>query len=396
MEEQYISYKNAIAEKNLPVACIDYEKWEANIHFNVTRSKGKQIRIASKSVRSIEMIKDILSRGAPFQGIMSYDGMETVFLSQNGFDDILMGYPCTVKPAVFAVGEEIRKGKTIYFMVDSEYHLKMIQEAAENLGIIIPVCVDLDMSSDFPGLHFGVWRSSIRNIADFKHFIDKSKKYNRIRIAGLMGYEAQNAGVPDAVPGERMKNALIKFLKKRSQKEYSLFRKNASEYCRSQGIALDFVNGGGTGCIETTCEEGWVTEVTVGSGFYAPAVFDHYSDFSYQPAAFFALPIARIPKKGIYTCSGGGYIASGSTGKNKNPKVFLPKGGSLTDLEGAGEVMTPVIFSGEVNLQEGDPVFFRHAKAGELCERFNELHLIQSGKIIKTVLTYRGEGQSFL
>jgi D-serine deaminase-like pyridoxal phosphate-dependent protein len=38
----------------------------------------------------------------------------------------------------------------------------------------------------------------------------------------------------------------------------------------------------------------------------------------------------------------------------------------------------------------------RHAKAGELCERFDVLHLVQGDERVGTVPTYRGEGKAFL
>ena len=38
----------------------------------------------------------------------------------------------------------------------------------------------------------------------------------------------------------------------------------------------------------------------------------------------------------------------------------------------------------------------QHAKAGELCERFDSLHLVREGRIIDTVATYRGEGMNFM
>jgi D-serine deaminase-like pyridoxal phosphate-dependent protein len=41
-------------------------------------------------------------------------------------------------------------------------------------------------------------------------------------------------------------------------------------------------------------------------------------------------------------------------------------------------------------------VWFRHAKAGELCERFDAVHLIRRGEVVDTVPTYRGEGKTFL
>jgi D-serine deaminase-like pyridoxal phosphate-dependent protein len=66
-------------------------------------------------------------------------------------------------------------------------------------------------------------------------------------------------------------------------------------------------------------------------------------------------------------------------------------------LEGAGEVQTPLVLAkNSPRIELGDPIFFQHAKAGELCERFNELILIQGNKIVDRVKTYRGEGFAFL
>lgn len=189
---------------------------------------------------------------------------------------------------------------------------------------------------------------------------------------------------------------MIRLLKQRSIPRLAERRKQIVEALKARGAKLRFVNGGGTGSIETTIKEDVVTEVAVGSGFYAPGLFDHYMTFQHQPAAGFAIEIVRRPKDDIYTCLGGGYIASGSTDANKQPVPYLPAGSALTDLEGAGEVQTPIVYRGPEKLSLGDPIFLRHSKAGELCERFTDLHLISQGKIVETVPTYRGEGKNFL
>jgi len=44
----------------------------------------------------------------------------------------------------------------------------------------------------------------------------------------------------------------------------------------------------------------------------------------------------------------------------------------------------------------GDRVYLRHAKAGELCERFDAVHLIAGGRLVGIEPTYRGEGKTFL
>jgi D-serine deaminase-like pyridoxal phosphate-dependent protein len=156
------------------------------------------------------------------------------------------------------------------------------------------------------------------------------------------------------------------------------------------------VNGGGTGSIERTAAEPAVTEITAGSGFYAPTLFDHYSTFSLRPAAFFALPVVRRPSAGVATVLGGGYIASGAAEKTRLPEPALPAGLKLDPREGAGEVQTPLLGPGARALRVGDRVYFRHAKAGELCERFESLLLVEGGRVVDEVPTYRGEGKAFL
>ena len=121
---------------------------------------------------------------------------------------------------------------------------------------------------------------------------------------------------------------------------------------------LRLVNGGGTGSLATTSREEAVTEVTVGSGFYAPALFDHYAQPMGEAALFFALEVVRRPRPTTFTCAGGGFIASGATGATKQPVPTLPPGGRLDPNEGAGEVQTPVHFeTPPLGLSIGSPVF---------------------------------------
>jgi D-serine deaminase-like pyridoxal phosphate-dependent protein len=213
-----------------------------------------------------------------------------------------------------------------------------------------------------------------------------------VQLEGVMGYEAQIAGVPDEAPGDPT-NPVVRFLKARSRKELSERRQAIVKALRDAGAPLRFVNGGGTGSIERTAAEPAVTEVTAGSGFYAPTLFDHYRAFKGRPAAGFALAVTRLPGPGLYTCFGGGYVASGAAGPAKLPTPYLPAGARLLPHEGAGEVQTPIAYHGQLAL--GDPVGFRHAKAGELCERFDSLLLLVDGRVQDEVRTYRGEGRTF-
>jgi D-serine deaminase-like pyridoxal phosphate-dependent protein len=165
---------------------------------------------------------------------------------------------------------------------------------------------------------------------------------------------------------------------------------------QTSSAPLEFVNGGGTGSLESTAAEGAVTEVTAGSGLYGPGLFDAYHAFTPRPAALFALPVVRRPGPGVITALGGGYLASGPADAARLPRPHLPAGLRLDSQEGAGEVQTPLLGAAAGTLALGDRVYLRHAKAGELCERFASLYLLEGERIVEEVPTYRGEGQCFL
>ena len=78
-----------------------------------------------------------------------------------------------------------------------------------------------------------------------------------------------------------------------------------------------------------------------------------------------------------------------------SPVPYLPAGLKLSGTEGAGEVQTPVRGPAAAALRVGDRVWLRHAKAGELAERFNDYYLVEDDAPAYPVPTYRGEGQCF-
>ena len=98
---------------------------------------------------------------------------------------------------------------------------------------------------------------------------------------------------------------------------------------------------------------------------------------------------------GAFRFNAGGYVASGAPGVEKVPRPHLPPGLELLGMEMCGEVQTPLRVPPGTRLELGDPVIFRHAKGGELCERFDSVALFAGGRIVDRVPTYRGQGRSF-
>ncbi|KAA0761317.1 amino acid deaminase/aldolase [Bacillus sp. SH5-2] len=380
----------------LPCAFLDEVALEKNIQSIIELSGNKKIRIASKSLRSIPVMKKILATNDRFQGIMCFSPREVLFLIEQGFNDLLLGYPAYDERALYEISLLTKQGHVITCMVDCEEHIVYLEKIAEKSHGCFRVCLDIDMSSRFFQFHFGVKRSPVKDVQDALKIVKKVKDSSYLILDGVMGYEAQIAGVGDHIPNQWMKSKAISYLKKKSVIEVIERRGSIVNGIQNLGIELRFVNGGGTGSIKTTERDSSVTEITVGSAFYSPKLFDYYKEVKFQPAVGFALPVVRKPDMSIYTCLGGGYIASGAVGKDKEPEVWRPEGAKLLPLEGAGEVQTPIFYNGEERVDIGDSILFRHSKAGELCERFPFLYRIKKGKIVGEYSTYRGDGQCFL
>ncbi len=415
--DRYLYYKRVFSGYAMPFALVDLDLFDENVRAIVERAGGVSLCVASKSIRCRALLERIMAASDEFRAIMSYSAREAVFLANHGFDNILVAYPVwsevsgdaasvaqasrlQAPPVCSEVSEDVasalKAGKSITFMVDCDEHIAFWESFGEQNDMSVPVCMDIDMSSRFPGIYFGVRRSPIttpdRALALWKTI----RNSPHVRLAGVMGYEAQIAGVQDRQPGRFLKNTLIRFLKRRSIREVIHRRAAIVNALENAGAQLEFVNGGGTGSVEFTRTDTVVTEVTAGSGFFSPALFDHYSQFKHQPAAAYAIEVVRKPAPGIFTCQGGGYVASGAAGRDKLPVPYLPEGARLIDQEGAGEVQTPIVYRGGHEPSIGDPVFMRHAKAGELCERFDKLYLVKEGKVVDTVPTYRGEAACFI
>ncbi len=395
LSRRYARYCAVLSGKSLPLAWLDKEALVHNAQTLLERAGSLPVRLATKSVRCRQVLREVMALDARFQGLMCYHAEEATWLSGQGFDDLLVAYPTLQPRSLEAVARRVSQGARIALITDSAAHLDAVAKAAATFRTQIPVWLDMDCSVAFPGLWFGVQRSPLRHLQALDAYLDVLEQRPEIRLEGLMGYEAQLAGVTDAAPGKAALNAVIRALKRRSEPAVARRRQAFINRLEERGYANLRVNGGGTGSLESTRKEPWITELAAGSGLFGPWLFDGYRQFRPRPAAGFALEVCRRPDSRFVTCLGGGYIASGSAGVEKQPQPYLPPGLALDRQEMAGEVQTPLL--GEVGeLGIGDPVFFRHAKAGELCEHFLGLWVFSEQGDAELWPTYRGEGHCFL
>jgi D-serine deaminase-like pyridoxal phosphate-dependent protein len=390
-------YDRATADLDPPLALVDLDAFDRNAADLTRRAASRPIRVASKSLRCRYLIERALARPG-YQGVMSYSLPEALWLYAAGTsDDVLVAYPAVDRKALRALAADEGARQHLTIMVDSADHLDVVDRALGDGHPEIRVCLELDVSwrplAGQPLVHIGTRRSPLytpEQAADVARAITRRPGF---RLVGVMGYEGQIAGLGDAPPGHPVRARLIRGIQDRSAVELRQRRTEAVRLIQAL-TSLEFVNGGGTGSLESTARDESVTELTAGSGLVGPTLFDAYRRFTPDPALLFALPVVRRPGPNVATLFSGGYVASGTGTRDRLPRPYLPAGLTLIGVEGAGEVQTPVRGAAADLLRPGDRVWLRHAKAGELAERFTDYYVLE-GEQVTAVPTYRGEGQCF-
>lgn len=347
---------------------------------------GMPLRLASKSIR----VRSILEWGLAQDGVvgvLAYSAAEALWLAGHGVRDIIVGYPSCDAATMRAVAADDVARREITFMADLPEHLEMLAEAGRGFDVDLRVCIDVDASLRIGRLLAGVHRSSLHTADEAGDFARLAARTPGVRVVGLMMYEAQVAGVGDLSPVHRL-------IKRRSMRELRP-RRAAVRRAIEQHAQLEFVNGGGTGSVHFSQADPALTDIAVGSGLFTSTAFDTYRDLSTQPAAYFVSPVVRRPSDSVVVTYSGGYLASGNAAASRMPTPVWPEGLRYFGQEGPGEVQTPLHGPGARGLSVGDGVWFRHTKAGEVCERFDAVHIVSGGRIVDKVPTYRGEGKNF-
>jgi D-serine deaminase-like pyridoxal phosphate-dependent protein len=381
----------ATHDLDAPVGVLAVEALAANAFDMLDRAAGLPIRVASKSVRVRGVLDAVLALPG-YRGILAYSLAEALWLAET-HDDIVVGYPSADRGAIARLAADEKLASRVTLMIDDVAQLDLVDAVvAPNKRAVIRVAIELDASFRSRALgHVGVRRSPVFSPAEAEALAEAVIARRGFRLVGMMAYEAQIAGVTNAGRGK----AAIRAMQRASARELKHRRGEAVR--RVRAIAdLEFVNGGGTGSIESTHADASVTEVAAGSGLFGPHLFDGYVQFTPAPAASFALDVVRRPTADIATVLGGGWTASGPPAPDRVPKVAWPTGLKMLSRESAGEVQTPLQGAAARDLAVGDRVWLRHTKAGELSEHLGAFALVDNGALMGELLTYRGEGRVFL
>jgi D-serine deaminase-like pyridoxal phosphate-dependent protein len=402
MALSYDQFRRALEGVRLPALIVDIDAFDRNLArvLRDVEPSALAIRVATKSLRIPALLTRLLDRGGgALRGLMCSSVEEAELLADQGFDDLLVAYPPAQASEVERAAALTARGVRLSVAFDDREHLERLSKAGAALDARIRVVLCADMSLRLLGdrIHLGVRRSPVATPEAALELARAAARLPGVVFHGLLGYEAQIAGLPDARRGDATRWAK-RAIRRRSIGAVRARRAAIIGALREDGHDVSLVNGGGTGSLDSTTRDPTLTEITCGSAFFKPHLFDDFTNAhvrELEPACFFALEVTRIPGPRYVTCLGGGYVASGPGGRASAPKPWLPTEVALLDGEGAGEVQTPLHLSAGARIGIGDPILFRHAKAGEVAERFREALLVSGDRVLARVPTYRGMGACF-
>src|ERR687891_1504854 len=163
-----------------------------------------------------------------------------------------------------AIAEVARLGaddasKAPVLMVDDRPHLDLIEGTIAGGPAQVRVCLDIDLGWWPLGgrlARIGPKRSPVHEPARARRMAEEIQARPGTRLAGLMAYEGQIAGVGDRIPGRPLRSLAIRRMQSASLRE--LRRRlpgivaTVREAVAQSGGELDFVNGGGTGSLAGT------------------------------------------------------------------------------------------------------------------------------------------------
>jgi D-serine deaminase-like pyridoxal phosphate-dependent protein len=452
------------ASLSLPCAVVDLSAFEANVSTmlssisagNAQNIKKRKIRIATKSVRCVQLLSRMVKKcqqlpeGDGLAGLMTFSAAETLALvkdgrliEDDGVSHFLLCYPIgdlasardiilaqqlanskrssASSSAAASSFSSLLKDIVIAVMIDSIAHIELLDQAmklfAPSASFRLAVWLDQDMSYrpyNISSIHLGVRRSPLRSASDISAVVSRLSSSASLRLDGLMGYEAQIAGLPDYSPVlpsswiGALESLLKSTVKSNSLADIRVRRPAAllaAAAAANLSVKALHCNGGGSGSIEETLQDASVTEVTIGSGALCGHLFDGYSHSSnlFLPSLHILLRATRVPLRNangraqVVTCAGGGWSASGEAGQSRLPRIVWPEGARYIDREGGGEVQTPVVLqNAAVDKGVGQVVVVRPTKSGESGEIFRKYVLVSRGEkneqwTFDVVNTYRGD-----
>ncbi|WP_236250703.1 DSD1 family PLP-dependent enzyme [Chromobacterium phragmitis] len=364
-----------------PTLVLDRERLRANIRAAAGHVNGKMaLRLVVKSLPCPALLEEAAAlAGTSRQMLFSLPQLEAM---AKGGRDILLGKPL---PAAAALAfyrrfsdAAFRPERQLQWLADTPERLAQYRELARGQDLHLRVNFEIDV-----GLH----RGGVADIATLRRMLDMVAEEPRLRWAGLMGYDAHVAKIPD-VPGLR-ERAL-----RHARASYAGFAAAARAHPAGRAEAGPCFNAAGSPTYRFYHGDGPENEVAVGSAMVKPSDFDLPALDDLLPACFIATPVLKaLPR--FELPYGAEWLGGMVRGWDANARraYFIYGGNWLADpasppgldssgLYGHSSNQQLLVGSGKQALAVDDMVFFRPRQSEAVLQQFGDIAVYEHGRIV--------------
>ena len=225
-----------------PALLIDLDVLESNIAHvaQLCRAHGVQWRPHFKGHKTLEIAQMQISAGAI--GVTCAKLGEAEILAGNGIHDILIANQI-VGPLKMRRLMRLLDNADVIVSVDGVENIRELADASRQAGKQLRVVIEVDL---------GFCRAGAAPGAAVLALADVIARHSSLRLAGVMGWEAQTTAIADPAEKEKAVAAAIGLLTQ------------SADMCRKAGHDIRIVSCGGTGTLLYCIKQPGVTEVQVG------------------------------------------------------------------------------------------------------------------------------------
>ena len=273
-----------VTDLETPLLAVDLDRLDRNIERMrriIIDEGGTGWRPHSKSFKIPAIAHRLLAAGA--HGITCAKLGEAEVMAAAGIRDILIANQ-VVQPSKILRLMYLQRQADVIVAVDCETHLRLLDDAAQRVGVRPRVVIEVNMGIDRAGLRPGEAVIELaRRAAACRH----------LRFAGIMGWEGQTANIADPAEKRAAVEAAVKAFA------------DCADRSRDEGIAVDIVSCSGTGTYEITAGLPGVTEVQAGGGIFGDLVYRRDYRVQHEPALTLWTTVVSRPTPTRIICDAG-------------------------------------------------------------------------------------------
>jgi D-serine deaminase-like pyridoxal phosphate-dependent protein len=243
-----------LAALETPALCLDARAYERNMERMaeyIIRRHGLGWRPHMKGQKAPELALAALRAGAA--GVTCATVYEAETMVAAGVTGVLVANQ-VVGERKLARLARLQRRTPVMAATDSAAHAAMMDRAAREAGVVIPVLVELDLGMNRCGVAPGEATVELaRTIGAMPG----------LRLAGLMGWEGHVLAYEDGEKRERIGGAIGALVETAAR-------------CRAAGIGVEVVSASGSGTFRMSAPLGGITEVQAGGGVFSDLNYEKW------------------------------------------------------------------------------------------------------------------------